>query len=237
MKSYYSSNLSGWRLKQCYDLAPPRVQKYLKAETAFVLDHISSAGRTLDLGCGYGRIIPDLLRKSRNVVGVDISRPNLEFAVRCLQGREHFQLLVMDAARLGFPSGLFSNVVCIQNGISAFKVDPGRLINEALRVCRRNGIVLFSTYADSFWEDRLDWFRIQAQHGLLGEIDEKRTRRGLIICRDGFRATTFSADDFTQLTRGLDAEVKITEVDGSSLFCLIRPGRGRDPLTSPPARR
>ncbi len=223
MKSYYDSSLSGPRLKECYDLAPARIQGYLKAETDFVLSRIFPEGRTLDLGCGYGRIIPDLLERAQEVVGVDISPANLRFARRFLRGRKRFQLLAMDAGRLGFPSGLFSNVVCIQNGISAFKVNPGRLINEAVRVARRNGIVLFSTYADSFWEDRLDWFRIQAQHGLLGEIDDKRTRRGLIICRDGFRATTFSADDFTRLTRGLDAEVKIREVDGSSLFCLIRP--------------
>jgi SAM-dependent methyltransferase len=222
-KSYYISSLSGLRLKKCYDLAPPRVRGYLRAEVDFVLDHISPAGWTLDLGCGYGRIIPYLLRKAEKVVGIDNSRPNLAFARRYLRGFSRFHLLAMDAARLGWADGVFSNVLCIQNGISAFHTDPKRLIGEAVRVTRRGGVVLFSTYAHAFWEDRLDWFRLQAERGLVGEIDEDKTRPGLIVCRDGFRATTFSADDFLKLTHGLDAEVKIVEVDASSLFCMILP--------------
>jgi SAM-dependent methyltransferase len=223
MKSYYSSFLGGQRLKKCYDIAPLRIRRYLNAEVCFVLDRISPEGWTLDLGCGYGRIIPDLLGKARRVVGIDNSRPNLKFAGHYLKEHTGFHLLAMDAARLGFPSGIFSNVVCIQNGISAFGVDPKQLVKEAVRVTRRKGTVLFSTYADAFWEDRLDWFRLQAKHGLVGEIDEEKTVRGLIVCRDGFRATTISVDSFFELTRGLDAEVKTEEVDGSSLFCFIRP--------------
>ena len=222
-KSYYVSSLSGPRLKKCYDLAPLRVRRYLQAEIDFVLDHISPAGRTLDLGCGYGRIIPDLVKKVDRVIGVDNSRATLSFARSYLQGTNRFHLLAMDAAHLGFKSGIFANVVCIQNGISAFQVDPEQLIKEAVRVTRQQGTVLFSTYADVFWEDRLEWFRLQAEHGLVGQIDENQTRRGLIVCRDGFRATTFSASDFFKLTRGLDAEVTMADVNASSLFCLIRP--------------
>ncbi len=222
-KSYYISSLSGQRLKKCYDLAPPRVRSYLRAEVDFVLEHISHVGWTLDLGCGYGRIIPDLLRKAEKVVGIDNSRPNLLFARQYLRGAGRFHLLAMDAARLGCADGVFSSVVCIQNGISAFQVDPKQLIAEAVRVTKRNGVVLFSTYADAFWEDRLEWFRLQARQGLVGEIDEEKTRRGVIVCRDGFRATTFSADDFIHLRRGLDVKMQIVEVDASSLFCLIRP--------------
>jgi 2-polyprenyl-6-hydroxyphenyl methylase/3-demethylubiquinone-9 3-methyltransferase len=222
-KSYYISSLSGQRLKKCYDIAPPRVKRYLRAEIEFLLEQISPAGWTLDLGCGYGRIIPDLLRKAEKVVGIDNSQPNLSFARQYLRGASRFHLLAMDAARLGWADGVFSSVVCIQNGISAFQVDPKQLISEAVRVTKRNGVALFSTYADAFWEDRLEWFRLQARQGLVGEIDEEKTRRGVIVCRDGFRATTFSADDFIDLTRGLDIKIDIAEVDASSLFCLIRP--------------
>jgi len=223
MTSYYASFLSGQRLKKCYDIAPPRIQRYLKAELDFVLDRISPEGWTLDLGCGYGRIIPDLMKKARGVVGIDNSLPNLALARLRLKGLEEFHLLAMDAGRLGFAPGVFSNVVCIQNGISAFKVEPNQLIKEAVRVTRPDGMILFSTYADAFWEDRLDWFRLQARQGLVGEIDEDKTQRGTIVCRDGFRATTFSPDDFRELARGLEVEVEIAEVDRSSLFCLIRP--------------
>ena len=114
-------------------------------------------------------------------------------------------------------------VVCIQNGISAFHVNPLQLISEGVRVTRPGGVAIFSSYAASFWEERLNWFRLQAAEGLLGAIDEDRTKDGVIVCHDGFTATTVGSSQFRQLTASLNALVMITEVDNSSLFCEIRP--------------
>ncbi len=221
-RGYYTARLGGERLRRVYDLAPRRIRRYLRAEVKFVLDHVSAGGRVLDLGCGYGRVIPDLLEKAGRVIGIDNARASLILASARLHGRRRSALAAMDAARLGFKPASFETVICIQNGLSAFKAPPRKILEEALRVTRPGGCVLASTYADAFWEDRLEWFRLQANEGLVGEIDEKRTRRGEIVCRDGFRATTFSPDDLRRLSRGLGASVEIKEVDGSSLFCVLR---------------
>jgi len=74
-------------------------------------------------------------------------------------------------------------------------------------------------YAAEFWEERLTWFRIQAAHGLVGEIDEDATGAGGIVCRDGFRASTFGADDFRELATGCSREATIEIVADSSIFC------------------
>jgi 2-polyprenyl-6-hydroxyphenyl methylase/3-demethylubiquinone-9 3-methyltransferase len=89
-------------------------------------------------------------------------------------------------------------------------------------VCRPGGTALFSTYAARFWEQRLEWFRLQSEAGLLGEIDWQRTKEGFIACKDGFTATTVSPDEFRSLAAGLPAELVLTEVDGSSLFCILK---------------
>ncbi len=221
-RGYYVTGLGGARLRRVYDLAPPRIRRYLRAEVEFVLDHIPAGGRVLDLGCGYGRIMPDLRTRAAQVVGIDTSLVSLAMARDFLGGRGGCVVAAMDAARLGFAPASFDAVACIQNGLSAFHVPPRDILREALRVVRPGGRVLASTYADAFWEDRLDWFRRQAREGLVGEIDEERTRRGEIACRDGFRATTFSPDDLLRLAGGLRASVEIREVDGSSLFCVLR---------------
>jgi len=117
---------------------------------------------------------------------------------------------------------LFDIVICIQNGISAFKVDQRKLIKEAMRVTRSGGTVLFSSYSERFWEDRLEWFQLQSDYGLIGELDNSATREGVIVCKDGFRASTIGPDDYVLLTSGFDAAPIITEVDGSSIFCELR---------------
>ncbi len=131
------------------------------------------------------------------------------------------QLVEMDASRLGFRDNIFDIVVCIQNGISAFKVDQRQLIAEAVRVTRPGGKVLFSSYSDKFWEHRLEWFELQAQHGLLGEIDYAATGDGVIVCKDGFRATTVNLGQFRCLCAPIFNYIDVIETDNSFICCII----------------
>ena len=217
---YYDDHLCAHRLKRCYEIAPPRVQQYLEAEIEHVLRHVRSTDSVLELGCGYGRVLAPLARRARVVIGIDTSLASLHLAGHEIEsGRCH--LICMDASRLGFADGTFDCVICIQNGTSAFHVDQRVLIRESVRVTKPGGIALFSSYAARFWDHRLEWFRMQVAEGLLGEIDYEKTGDGVIVCKDGFTATTLGPDEFRDLTSDLDAQVGIEEVDGSSLFCEI----------------
>ena len=220
--NYYLNQLSAERLQQCYDIAPPRVKQYLDAEIQHVMNKISSSDVVLELGCGYGRVLEKLALRAKRVVGIDTSRSNLMFAKKRLGRIANCYLFQMNAVALGFLDRSFDVVICIQNGISAFKVNPQNLIRESVRVARAGGNVLFSSYSEKFWKDRLEWFQLQADAGLIGEIDWSATREGVIVCRDGFRATTFGPAEFLSLTSRFHAELKIEEVDDSSLFFEIR---------------
>ncbi|HNQ24093.1 MAG TPA: class I SAM-dependent methyltransferase [Phycisphaerae bacterium] len=224
MTDYYAENLSGERLRHCYDVAPPRVRQYLDAEIEHVLSKICLGDAVLELGCGYGRVLGRLVGKALLTVGIDVSVPSLTTAEEALRGYPHAFVAAMDAVALGLPDAAFDVVVCIQNGICAFGVNPLHLIREAVRVTRPGGSVLLSSYAESFWEERLEWFELQAAFGLIGEIDPVRTKNGVIVCQDGFRAGTFRREDFDELATSLDFLPIIQEVDESSLFCELRVG-------------
>lgn len=222
MDRYYADRLTAERLQQCYALAPPRVCQYLAAEIEYTLTRVRPADRVLELGCGYGRVLERLVTQALAVVGIDTSAASLRLAHQRLPGPPRCWLARMDAARLGFGDHAFDVVLGIQNSISAFKVDQRTLLAEALRVTRPGGRVLFSSYAARFWSHRLAWFEVQAAHGLLGEIDRAATGHGMIICKDGFRATTVGPDEFLALTDGLPfAWRQVSEVDESSLFCEL----------------
>jgi len=224
MTSYYEEKLAAERLKQCYEIAPPRVQQYLEAEIAHVLEKIHTWDTVLELGCGYGRILPSLAQKAGTVIGIDTSLASLAMASQMLVNISNCHLADMDAVQLAFHGRVFDCVICIQNGISAFHADQQALIRESVRVTKPGGIVLYSSYSDKFWEERLRWFHIQSGAGLLGEIDNERTGGGVIVCKDGFTATTVRSDEFLALTSGMNHEVRIIEVDESSLFCEMTIG-------------
>lgn len=220
-EQYYSQKLSAERLRLCYEIAPPRVKRYLEAEIEFVLDRLNPSSLVLELGCGYGRVLQRLAAKARTVVGIDTSPASLMLARKRMGDAVECRLVEMNAVELGFGAGQFDVVVCIQNGISAFKVDQRKLIREAMRVTRSGGRVLFSSYAERFWEERLEWFEIQAAHGLVGEIDYDETGDGVIVGKDGFRATTLSTEGFVALTSDWGIVPQVTVVNGSSVFCEL----------------
>jgi len=222
MADYYSDKLFAGRLKRVYEIAPPIVRQYFESEINYVLQKVGSRDLVLDLGCGYGRIIPLLARRAKSVVGIDTSLASLLVGQEMLPGISNYNLLQMNALHLAFRDNNFDVVICIQNGISAFHVDQKELIKESIRVTKQKGTILFSSYSEKFWNHRLEWFRLQSEAGLLGEIDYEKTKNGIIVCKDGFTATTVNPEQFISLTSDLNVNTKIVEVDESSVFCEMR---------------
>jgi SAM-dependent methyltransferase len=89
-------------------------------------------GRTLDVGCGEGRVARDLATRGHRVVGVDSSPTLIDFARRADPEGEY---VVADAAALPFPDDSFDLAVAFN---SLMDVDdmPGA-VREVARVLRR----------------------------------------------------------------------------------------------------
>ncbi len=221
MKQYYIEKLSAKRLQRVYETAPQTVQNYLDAEIEFIQQRIKPKDHILELGCGYGRVIKRLANSNNQIIGIDNAPDNIEMAHQYLKNSYFCQCIIMNAIEMSFPPNLFDITICIQNGISAFNVDKKNLIKEAIRVTKKGGRVIFSSYSKKFWDIRLQWFRLQAELGLIDEIDEDKTGKGMIACKDGFQSTTVDEKEFNGLTADLGVSVEINEVAKSSIFCEI----------------
>jgi 2-polyprenyl-6-hydroxyphenyl methylase/3-demethylubiquinone-9 3-methyltransferase len=221
MNKYYAQKLSGKKLKQCYDVAPLRIKQYLNAEIDFVCNRIKGSDLILELGCGYGRVFPKLLTNAKTILGIDNSLSSLEYGKQMFSLNNKVQFFQMDAGELGFFNDTFDAVLCIQNGLSAFRVEMKKLISEAIRVTKPGGQVFFSTYSEKFWNHRLEWFQLQSEQGLIGEIDYEHTKNGIIVCKDGFKAVTILPEDFRKLGSELSYKSGIKEIDNSSVVLTI----------------
>ncbi|MBN2134694.1 MAG: class I SAM-dependent methyltransferase [Acidobacteria bacterium] len=222
MDNYYDKKLSSLKLKKVYDIATPRIRQYMQAEIDHLLDYIQPGSVILELGCGYGRVMKPLAKYAGFVWGIDSASMSLQYGLEYLDGINNFGFACMNAVSLGFKEDSFDLVFAVQNGISAFHEDKRILIEEALRVTKPGGFCLFSSYSEKIWEERLRWFELQSEAGLLGEIDYEKTGNGEIVCKDGFTATTVSEEDFFDLTEGISGFITIRDVDDSSTFCEIR---------------
>jgi len=221
MTDYYSQSLYGKKLKRVYDIASPRIKQYLEAEIQYTAEEIDGMDLVIELGCGYGRVMKSVSSHVEHVVGIDTSGKTLEYGAKYLSGLSNCYLFQMNAVQLGFQSQVFDAVLCVQNGLSAFRVDSRTLVEEALRITRPGGLLLFSSYSPKFWNHRLEWFHLQAEEGLIGEIDENRTKEGVIVCKDGLRLTFVGEKQFTKLFTSEKTRVSTVEVDESSIFCRV----------------
>lgn len=224
MTSYYAQKLSAERLQRCYALGDARVQQYLECEILHVLSRLRPTDSVLELGCGYGRIALRLAATAAQVTGIDVAEGSLDMARRLasqdgLGSRCSFAR--MDALALDFEPDRFDMVLCLQNGIGAFRVDAQRLLQESLRVLRPGGVLLLSTYTDAFWPHRLAWFEAQAGEGLLGPVDHAASRGGVIVCTDGFRSGRATREEFQSICAPLNLHPRLYEIDESSLWCEI----------------
>ena len=219
---YYAKKLSAHRLMRVYEIAPPRARQYLRAEIDHVLSKIAVNDTVLELGCGFGRVLLPLSRKAQKTVGIDNAMDTLKLARHYCKDQNNIDLYCTAAEDLALTDNIFDVVACVQNGLSAFHVDPVTLFAEAVRVTRPGGIVLFSSYSARFWDHRREWFELQSREGLLGEIDYDKTGNGKVVCKDGFTATTFGESEFKAIAAKLHLNITLTEVDESSLFCEVR---------------
>jgi SAM-dependent methyltransferase len=96
------------------------------------LELVPTAGRrTLDLGCGEGRVGAELARRGHTVLGVDSSPAMVEMA-----GEQH-EAVVGDASDLPFEDGAFDLVVAYMSVMNLD--DPEAGIGEAARVLEPGG--------------------------------------------------------------------------------------------------
>lgn len=217
--NYYAESLNSQKLFQVYDTALPRIRQYFQEEIDFVRRRLTGGERVLELGAGYGRILRELAPSCREILGVDISEDSVRLGKDYLKDFPNADMAVMDVHQMSFDRP-FDVILCLQNGLSAMRADQAT-VQEILACLAPGGSAYFSTYSGKFWDHRIAWFQEQASKGLLGELDMERTRDGVIICKDGFRATTQTPEEYEALGRASGLPYEVTEVDQSSLFLVV----------------
>jgi SAM-dependent methyltransferase len=163
-----------------------------------------TSGRTLDLGCGEGRLARDLAASGHDVVGVDASATMLDAA---REAAPEMELHLADAAALPFADASFGLVIAF---MSLQDIDDlGGAIRESARVLSAGGRICVAnvhplTSAGAFTEREADApFVIEGSY-----LDEFRTDD--TFERDGLRMRFVS--------RHVPLETYVEELTASGLL-------------------
>jgi ubiquinone/menaquinone biosynthesis C-methylase UbiE len=96
--------------------------------------------RVLDVGCGSGTIVKRLLKKGKNVIGVDIGKKFLSF---CQSSYGNATFCAADAQHLPFSDNSFDTIVCSE--VIEHLNKPEKSLKEFERILHPNGELVITT--------------------------------------------------------------------------------------------
>ncbi|MDO8657856.1 MAG: class I SAM-dependent methyltransferase [Candidatus Levybacteria bacterium] len=105
------------------------------------VDSIRSIKRLeiLDVGCGYGSLMSNLLEKGANVTGVEVDQISFEFAKKFLKKDSKAKIVLVKDERLPFKKNSF-DIIFLFDVIEHVN-NPSLTMNECYRVLKPGGII------------------------------------------------------------------------------------------------
>lgn len=160
-------------------------------------------GRLLDVGCGTGKFLAQLLglRQGMDVVGLDLSEPMLDQCqARCRPWDPRMSVVRADSQRLPFADDTFDMVTCSHS--FHHYPDQSAVVKEMYRVLRPGGQLLL---IDGYRDLPLGWFMFDVVVTWMeGEVKHCSARQ----LRELFRAAGFA--DIRQQVRRLPIPFMLT---------------------------
>jgi SAM-dependent methyltransferase len=199
----------------------PGLQEYQAAEIEYITHKISSpAEKTfIDVGGGYGRILPHIAPIAKNVVVVELDN-NLSTTLKeRAQNFENCQVIVGDANEL---SELLSGIklykpvlLCLQNTLGPWVGDRNKVILEMKKVAEENqGEIIISLFCREAIENwGIPMYRSIAR--LLGNYDEEKSNlaKGIYKTDTGYESYWFSKEDRKRIKERLGGRLAGEAID------------------------
>lgn len=118
--------------------------------SAIDLLNIAEGASVLEIGCGFGRSIPFLYNKTKNIYAIDISNAMIEAAKKECSNYKTVKFTVSEAEHTPFLSNTFDNLICY--GVFDALYQKQALI-EMNRILKKYGTVLLTGKNDNYFPD------------------------------------------------------------------------------------
>lgn len=147
VKEYYESEAEDYNREFYLEdkkYAPLRYRHNYILKMVEALD-LPAKAKILDVGCGPGEMIVDLIKADRELHGIDIAQEMIDIAnnrlAKQLKGRKNkIELSVGDIENLNYPAGYFDLVIC--SGIVEYLEGDENWLREVSKVLVPNGYVI-----------------------------------------------------------------------------------------------
>ena len=149
-------NISFWE-KVLKDI-PESYKKWFNEEKKYLNKSITKDSKVLEVGCGNGRIFIDLIKKTKNLVGIDNEEKAIKDAKKLFKRYPEIKFLLADARNIHFENNYFDFVLCIGT-FANFGNYKFKVLDEMKRVVKNKGLIIISVYSENAFEERMKLYK------------------------------------------------------------------------------
>src|SRR3989344_4813756 len=185
---------------------PNSYQKWFAEENTFLHKHIRKNARVLEIGCGYGRSLHDILDITAFLTGIDHDSTAIEHTKLRFKSIPSIKIIQAKAEQTPFPDASFDYVICMTT-FANFGQKKYDVLAEMKRVLKKKGSILISVFSEDALAERLKVYK--KMHIPLRKI----TKEGTVIFDEDFDDNTseqFSKSQLLQIFR--KAKLKVVEI-------------------------
>ena len=152
---------------------PKSYKKWFEKEKKYLQKIITKDASVLEVGCGNGRSIFDILPKTKNVTGIDHDKKAVADTKNNFSRYPSIKILKADAAQLPFDNEEFDFVICMIT-FANFADKKFKALEEMRRVLKDSGKIIISVFSENALEERM---RVYKTSG----VKIKEVKNGTVI--------------------------------------------------------
>src|SRR3989344_2685992 len=137
---------------------PESYHKWFEEEKKYLQKIITPDAKVLEVGCGDGRSIFDILPVTKNITGIDHDDKAITDAKNNFSSYPSIKILKADATKLPFENEEFDFVVCMTT-FANFTYKKFIILEEMKRVLKNSGKIIISVFSEDALEERMKVYK------------------------------------------------------------------------------
>lgn len=193
--------------------SPPPFKIWFEKENLYLRKIITNGSVVLDVGCGTGRNIKEIVDITGRVIGIDNDEIFFKKAQKNLLEFKNVEVFLEDVQKMHFKSNIFDYVICMGATFGNFGFNKIKILKEMKRVTKNGGKIIVSVYSEEALSERLKVYK------KIGLPLKKINKDGKIVTSEGIISEQFSKEKLKNIFNKTGLDVKITKLGSIAYLC------------------
>jgi len=131
---------------------------WFEKEKEYLQQNITKNAKVLEIGCGEGRSLNDIINITENLTGIDHDPEAVKKAEANLNGHSGVKILSAEATNLPFKDEFFDFVICMTT-FANFGDKKYKALDEMKRVLKNQGNIIISVFSEEAFKERMKLYK------------------------------------------------------------------------------